>query len=92
MAKPKAGTNNNQATVETHETTLAKRILNSNLIDEDKIDLIQLISNRLNTISIPFVWTPDIQPLTPTYRKQSEFIVTCSVKNNGCLHSRQSKI
>jgi hypothetical protein len=79
-------TKNNQTTVEVNGTTLAKRVLNSNLSDEDKIDIIQLFgkqSNNTNIISIPSVWTP--QPLNPTYRERPEFVITCSTGNDTYL-------
>jgi hypothetical protein len=86
MAKSKTSANNNQVKAETHETTLEKRVLNSNLSDEDKIILIQLIGGHPNVISIPSVWTPDLQPLNPTYRKHPEYAVTCSAGNDSCPH------
>jgi hypothetical protein len=90
MSKPKTGTNSNQDTFETYGTTLAKRVLNSNLSDEDKISLIQLIGSHPDIISIPSVWTPDPRPLEPIYHKHHEFVVTCSAENDACPNARVS--
>jgi hypothetical protein len=95
MAKPKTSTNNNQgqAVVKIYET-LEKRVLNSNLSDEDKINLIQLIGNHPNIINIPSIWNPYPQPLDPTYQKsitdpqkENDYIVTCSAGNDACPHA-----
>jgi hypothetical protein len=86
MGRAGASTSDTQATVEIHETTLAKRVLNSNLSDEDKISLIQLIDNHPNIISIPSVWEPYPKPLNPIYQEHPEFIVTCSIGNDACPH------
>lgn len=69
MAKPKTSTGGNQVTAESRETTLERRVLNSNLSDEDKIDLIQLIGSHRDIVSIPSVWTPYPQTLSPAYRE-----------------------
>jgi hypothetical protein len=92
MAKLKPSAN------DAHETTLAKRVLNSNLSDDDKIVLIQLLGNHPNIISIPSVWTPYPQPLNPTYRGHDtgspkippEYVSTCSAGNNACPHANVS--
>jgi hypothetical protein len=98
MAKIKMSTDNKQGQniIKTYET-LEKRVLNSNLSDEDKITLIQLIGNHQNTINIPSVWNPYSQPLAPAYRetrtdspKMWDYIVTCSAGNDACPNAKVS--
>jgi hypothetical protein len=76
---------------DSRETTLAKRVLNSNLSDEDKISLIQLLGNQGSVISIPSVWTPNPTPLDPYYRdygsgspRPYEFSTTRSTGDIAC--------
>jgi hypothetical protein len=92
MAKTETGTDYSQASTKFHETTLEKRILHSNLSDEDKIEIIQMIGNRPSVISIPSVWTPDSQPLNPIYKNTPEYVVTCSSGNDTCPHARVSSL
>jgi hypothetical protein len=99
MIEPKVSTNNKKGQGIKIYETLEKRVLNSNLSDEDKIALIQLIGNRPNIINIPSVWAPYSQPLDPTYRdhrtdfpKGPDYIVTCSAGNDACPHATVSSL
>jgi hypothetical protein len=90
MSEPKASTSNTQITFETYESTLAKRVLNSNLSDEDKIVIIQLIGNHQNIISIPSIWKSEPQFFHEhgtDSPKRNDYTVTCSLKNEVCPHT-----
>jgi hypothetical protein len=89
MSKPKTDTNEKQID-ESIRSTLEKRVLNSNLSDEDKIILIRLLGNHPDIVSIPSVWSPFPQPLNPTYREHPEYVVTCSLGNDSCPSAKVS--
>lgn len=78
MPKRKMSTSGEPDTVKVYKTTLAKRILNSNLSGEDKIFLIQLTGGSPGVTFTPSVWAgADQDPACLKYFN------TCSIDNDG---------
>jgi hypothetical protein len=90
MAILKAKANSQNTKSDTKETSLAKRILNSNLSDDDKITLIRLVGNPSNTAFIPTIREDNPPSLSPMYKKL-EFTTTCPVEKDACHRNHASR-